>query len=429
MISRYSRQIMTKIWSENHKFDQFLKVELACSHAWMHLGLITLQEYQALSKATYKLEDINRIELEVKHDVIAFTKAVSLSLGEEKKWLHYGLTSTDVVDTAQSLILREVNQVIKEDIKGFMSVLKDKALLYKHTPSIGRTHGIHAEVTSFGLKFALWHEDFKRLNKLFIEASKLVEVAKISGAVGNYSASTPKLQELTAQELNLTESNISTQTLQRDRHANYLSVIALIGAELDKIATEIRHLSRTEVGEVSEFFDVNQKGSSAMPHKKNPVSSENISGLSRVLKGYAVTALDNIALWHERDISHSSAERIILADSTTLIDYMLNRYKNTLSGLVVNPDVMIKNIDKTHGVIFAQDVLHLMIKKGFDREKGYDLIQKMALQSLNTHQSFKELLIKNEDIHALLNPNDLDQAFDISKYLRYVDDIYQKVFN
>jgi adenylosuccinate lyase len=322
-----------------------------------------------------------------------------------------------------------VNQVIKEDIKSFMSVLKDKALLYKQTPTIGRTHGIHAEVTSFGLKFALWHEDFKRLNKLFIEASKLVEVAKISGAVGNYSANTPKLQELTAQELNLTESNISTQTLQRDRHANYLFVIALIGAELDKIATEIRHLSRTEVGEVSEFFDVNQKGSSAMPHKKNPISSENISGLSRVLKGYAVTALDNIALWHERDISHSSAERIILADSTTLIDYMLNRYKNTLSTLVVNPDVMLKNIDKTHGVIFAQDVLHLMIKKGFDREKGYDLIQKLALQSLDSHQSFKELLMKNEEIHALLKPNDLDQAFDISKYLRYVDDIYLKVFN
>jgi adenylosuccinate lyase len=429
MISRYSRQIMTKLWSENYKFDQFLKVELACSHAWMHLGLITLSDYQALSKASYKLEDINRIEAEVKHDVIAFTKAVSLSLGEEKKWLHYGLTSTDVVDTAQSLILREVNQIIKEEIKSIMSVLKDKALLYKYTPSIGRTHGIHAEVTSFGLKFALWHEDFKRLNKLFIEASKLVEVAKISGAVGNYSASTPKLQELTAQELNLTESNISTQTLQRDRHANYLSVIALIGAELDKIATEVRHLSRTEVGEVSEFFDVNQKGSSAMPHKKNPVSSENISGLSRVLKGYAVTALDNIALWHERDISHSSAERIILADSTTLIDYMLNRYKNTLSTLVVNPDVMLKNIDKTHGVIFAQDVLHLMIKNGFDREKGYDLIQKLALQSLDTHQSFKELLMKNEEIHALLKPNDLDQAFDISKYLRYVDDIYLKVFN
>jgi len=429
MINRYSRQIMTKLWSEQHKFDQFLKVELACSHAWMKLGLITIEDYQALSKASYKLDDISRIESEVKHDVIAFTRAVSLSLGEEKKWLHYGLTSTDVVDTAQSLILKDVNQIIKEDIKEFMAVLKEKALLYQKTPTIGRTHGIHAEVTSFGLKYALWYEDFKRLSKLFNEASKMIEIAKISGAVGNYSANTPKLQELASKELNLTESNISTQTLQRDRHANYISVIALIGAELEKIAVEIRHLSRTEVGEVSEYFDLHQKGSSAMPHKKNPISSENISGLSRVLKGYMVTAFDNISLWHERDISHSSAERIILADATTLIDYMLNRYKNTLSNLVVYTDVMQKNIEITHGVIFAQDVLHLLIKKGIDREKGYDLIQKLALQSLNEHISFRDLLEKNEEVSSLIQKNELNQAFDIQKYLRYVNDIYQKVFS
>lgn len=429
MISRYSRQIMTKLWSEQHKFDQFLKVELACSHAWVKLGLITIEDYQALSKASYKLDDISRIESEVKHDVIAFTKAVSLSLGEEKKWLHYGLTSTDVVDTAQSLILKDVNQIIKEDLKEFMAVLKEKALLYQQTPTIGRTHGIHAEVTSFGLKYALWYEDFKRLSKLFNEASKMIEIAKISGAVGNYSANTPKLQELAAKELNLAESNISTQTLQRDRHANYISVIALIGAELEKIAVEIRHLSRTEVGEVSEYFDIHQKGSSAMPHKKNPISSENVSGLSRVLKGYMVTAFDNISLWHERDISHSSAERIILADATTLIDYMLNRYKNTLSNLVVYTDVLQKNIEITHGVIFAQDVLHLLIKKGIDREKGYDLVQKLALQSLNEHISFRDLLEKNEEISSLIQQNELNQAFDIQKYLRYVNDIYQKVFS
>lgn len=429
MISRYSRQIMTKLWSEQHKFDQFLKVELACSHAWMKLGLITVEDYQALSKASYKLDDISRIESEVKHDVIAFTKAVSLSLGEEKKWLHYGLTSTDVVDTAQSLILKDVNQIIKEDMKEFMVVLKEKAMLYQQTPTIGRTHGIHAEVTSFGLKYALWYEDFKRLSKLFNEASKMIEIAKISGAVGNYSANTPKLQELTAKELNLTESNISTQILQRDRHANYISVIALIGAELEKIAVEIRHLSRTEVGEVSEYFDIHQKGSSAMPHKKNPISSENISGLSRVLKGYMVTAFDNISLWHERDISHSSAERIILADATTLIDYMLNRYKNTLSNLVVNTDIMQKNIDMTHGVIFAQDVLHFLIKKGMDRENGYDLVQKLALQSLNERKSFRDLLEKNEELLSLIQQNELNQAFDIQKYLRYVNDIYQKVFS
>ena len=428
MISRYSRPMMTKLWSETHKFDQFLKVELACSHAWMHLGLITAQEEQALSKASYKLEDINRIEAEVKHDVIAFTKAVSLSLGEEKKWLHYGLTSTDVVDTAQSLILREVNQVIKEDIKAFMSVLKEQAMRYKDTPAIGRTHGIHAEVTSFGLKFALWHEDFKRLYKLFVEASKLVEVAKISGAVGNFSANTPKLQELVAQTLHLTESNISTQTLQRDRHANYISVIALLGAELDKIAIEIRHLSRTEVGEVSEYFEENQKGSSAMPHKKNPISSENISGLSRVLKGYMTTAFDNIALWHERDISHSSSERIILADATILIDYMLNRYQHTLANLVINTNVMLDNINMTQGVIFAQDILHLLIKNGFDREKGYDLVQKISLEALQTKTSFRKLLEQNKEITSVISESEFNIAFDIQKYLRYVSDIYQKVF-
>jgi adenylosuccinate lyase len=429
MINRYSRQVMTNLWSEQHKFNQFLKVELACSHAWMQLGMISSDEYLKLSKASYQISDINRIESEVKHDVIAFTKAVSLSLNDEKKWFHYGLTSTDVVDTAQSLILNEVNQVIKEDIKAFMSVLKEKAFIYKYLPTIGRTHGIHAEVTSFGLKFVLWYEDFKRLNKLFIEASELVEVAKISGAVGNYSANTPKLQALAAKELNLVESNISTQTLQRDRHANYVSVIALIGAELDKIAVEIRHLSRTEVGEVSEYFDSKQKGSSAMPHKKNPISSENISGLSRVLKGYMVTAIDNVSLWHERDISHSSAERIILADSTTLIDYMLNRYRDTLNSLVIHPEAIERNIGLTHGVIFAQDILNLLIQKGFDREKAYNLIQKIALQSLHAHLSFKDLLMQNETIQRLLQPSELDQAFNIQKYLRYVDDIYLKVFN
>ena len=429
MISRYQRPIMQKLWSENYKFDQFLKVELACSHAWLDLGLIKLEEYQSLLKATYKIEDINRFEEQVKHDVIAFTKAVSLSLGEEKKWLHYGLTSTDVVDTAQSLILKDVNQVLIDDIEMFMVVLKEKALHYQYTPCIGRTHGIHAEVTSFGLKFALWYEDFKRLNKLFIEAAKNIEIAKISGAVGNFSSSTPKLQELVAKKLGLKESNISTQTLQRDRHAHYLSVIALLGSELEKIAVEIRHLSRTEVQEVSEYFDIHQKGSSAMPHKKNPISSENITGLSRVLKGYMVTGYENIVLWHERDISHSSAERIILADSTTILDYMLSRYRNTISNLVVNLERIEKNIGLTHGVIFAQDVLHLLVKKGFDREAAYDLIQNLSMKSLSENISFRTLLEQSSEISSHLKEDELAQAFDIQKYLRYVDAIYQKVFH
>ncbi|MCR3905663.1 MAG: adenylosuccinate lyase [Tenericutes bacterium] len=428
MIARYQREIMKELWSEENKFDAFLKVELACSYAWLKEGLFDESVYVKLEKASFKLDDIYHFEQETKHDVIAFTKAVSLSLGEEKKYLHYGLTSTDVVDTAQSLILKKVNRIIIEDMQKMMSVLKDKALLYKDLPTMGRTHGIHAEVTSFGLKFALWYEDFKRIFNLFIEAAKNVEVAKISGAVGNYSANGPMIETIASKKLGLESSNISTQTLQRDRHAHYMSVIALIGAELDKIAIEIRHLSRTEVKEVSEYFSIDQKGSSAMPHKKNPISSENISGLSRVLKGYMVTAFDNIALWHERDISHSSAERIILADATTLIDYMLNRYANTLDKLVVHESQMKKNIELTKGVVFAQSVLHLLIDKGLVRDAAYNIVQSLAHKALNEETSFKNLLLSDKDINEYLNKDEIEACFDLKKHLKYIPDIYQKVF-
>jgi len=428
MIERYMRPVFSKLWSKENRYDAFLKVELAASSAWNKLGLITNEELKALQSASFQLKDIEAIEAEVKHDVIAFTKAVALSLGDEKKWLHYGLTSTDVVDTALSLILRDVNHILKQDILTFMNVLKDKAMTYKDTPIMGRTHGIHAEVTSFGLKFALWYEDFKRLSLLFDEACKGVEVAKLSGAVGNYSATTPDLEKIAAAYLELPSSNISTQTLQRDRHAHYLSVIALIGAELEKIAVEIRHLSRTEIGEVSEYFDTNQKGSSAMPHKKNPISSENISGLSRVLKGYMVASYDNIALWHERDISHSSVERIVLPDATTLLDYMLNRYAQTLESLVVNTDKMLENIDLTHGAIFTQSVLNLLINQGMDREIAYDIVQKLSHQALSTHTSFQSLLLNHRVIMNVIEPNILKQAFEIEKHLKFVNQIYSKVF-
>jgi len=428
MINRYQRQIMENLWSETNRYDAFLKVELAASYAWNKLDLISDETYQALLKGTYKLEDIKKIEQEVKHDVIAFTKAVSLSLGNEKKWLHYGLTSTDVVDTAQSLILKDVNIVIKEDIKQLMNVLKEKAYIYKDTPIMGRTHGIHAEVTSFGLKYALWYEDFKRLSNIFNQAANQVEIAKFSGAVGNYSANTPMLEEIASKHLGLESANISTQTLQRDRHASYLAAIALIASQLEKMAVEIRHLSRTEVQEVSEYFDVNQKGSSAMPHKRNPISSENISGLARVIKGYMVSSFENIALWHERDISHSSVERIILPDATTLIDYMLTRYTKTLDLLIVKPENMLKNIDITKGVVFAQSILHLLIDQGMNRETAYDIVQKLAHESLEEKIAFKDLLLKNQDVMNVLKPHVLDQAFDLKKYLKYTDHIFSKVF-
>lgn len=428
MIARYERHIMKELWSEKTRYDSFLKVELATSFAWNQLGLIPDKDLEAMQKATFNLKDISKFEEEVKHDVIAFTKAVALSLGDEKKWFHYGLTSTDVVDTAQSLILKDVNNVLKKDLNLFMDILKKKALAYKDTPVIGRTHGIHAEITCFGLKFALWYEDFKRLSQLFNEAAKGIEIAKISGAVGNYSATTPDLEMIASKYLGLPSANISTQTLQRDRHAHYMSVIALIGAELEKIAVEIRHLSRTEIGEVAEYFDTFQKGSSAMPHKKNPISSENITGLSRVLKGYMVSSYENIALWHERDISHSSVERIILPDATSLLDYMLNRYAYTLDTLVVYEDKMLENIDMTHGAIFAQSVLHLMINHGMNREEAYDLIQKLAHQALSTHTSFLSLLLENQLILSMISHDELVKAFELKKHLRYVNQIYSKVF-
>ncbi|BCR36213.1 adenylosuccinate lyase [Mariniplasma anaerobium] len=429
MIERYQRAEMKKIWSDKSKFDAYLKVELAASYAWQQLGLFDLDTYEKISNANYKLKDILDIEKQTKHDVVAFTKAVSNSLGEEKKYFHYGLTSTDVVDSAHGVLLKKANKLIKKDMKALMEVLKEKAYLYKDTPIMGRTHGMHAEVTSFGLKFALWYEDFKRLYQGFVEASKLVEASKFSGAVGNYAANNPEIEKIASKKLGLTPAYISTQTLQRDRHAKYVLQIAIIGSQLEKMAVEIRHLSRSEVHEVSEFFDINQKGSSAMPHKKNPISSENITGLSRILRGYTIPALENIALWHERDISHSSVERIILVDSTTLIDYMLNRYTNTLSKLIVYENKMLENINLSYGANYAQHVLNLLIDKGFDRTYAYDIIQKLAYQAMNEQISFKELILSHQEINQAIKIDELNPIFNPKQYLKHTDYIFNKIFN
>ena len=428
MIERYQREAFKKIWSDLNKFRTFLKVEQAASYAWHKLGLFDEATYLKISDAKFKLKDILDFEKETKHDVIAFTKAVKLSLGEEKKYLHYGLTSTDVVDTANGYLLKQANKIIKKDIQELMHVLKDKAYLYKDTPVMGRTHGMHAEITSFGLKYALWYEDFKRLYQGFLEASHLVEVSKFSGAVGNYAANNPEIEVIASKKLGLKPSIISTQVLQRDRHARYISQIALIGAELEKIAIEIRHLSRSEVREVSEYFDVNQKGSSAMPHKKNPIASENISGLSRILRGYVTAAMEDIALWHERDISHSSVERIILADATTLIDYMLNRYTDTIKNLIVYEADMLKNIQLTKGTVYAQKVLHLLIDKGFDRDDAYDIIQKLAYLAINENKDFKALILAETKLESFINEDEINHIFKPQSYLKYVDYIYDKVF-
>ncbi|MGE4320028.1 MAG: adenylosuccinate lyase [Acholeplasmataceae bacterium] len=424
MIERYQRDVMKKLWSDEHKFKQYLLIEKAASYAWYQLGLFDLDTYQKIEKATFDLNSIETYEIETKHDVIAFTKSVMDSLEDEKKYIHYGLTSTDVVDSAYGLLLKDANLIIRDDILDFMEVLKEKAFLYKDTPIMGRTHGMHAEVTSFGLKFALWYEDMKRLLHRFDEAARDVEVCKISGAVGNYSANTPKLEQLVSSKLELKSALISTQTLQRDRHANYLSVLAQIGSELEKIAIEIRHLSRTEVQEVSEPFAKKQRGSSAMPHKKNPISSENISGLSRLLRGYMIAEFESIALWHERDISHSSVERITLVDSTSLIDYMLTRYKNTLKDLVVYEDKMIENIHLSSGIFYAQNVLHMLIDQGFDRDETYPIIQSIAQKAQSEKKQFLEILKNDDRYNKALDKNKLNLKY----YLRYVDDIFNRIF-
>jgi len=424
MIDRYQRDIFKSLWSDQNKFNKYLEVEIAASYAWYQLGLFDEKTYKKIEKSSFKLDDIFAYEAKTKHDVIAFTQSVMDSLGEEKKYIHYGLTSTDVVDSAYGLLLKEANSMIRTDILKMMDVLKEKAFAYKNTPIMGRTHGMHAEVTSFGLKFALWYEDFKRLLKRFDLAAKDVEVCKMSGAVGNYSANTPKLEEIAAKKLGIKSATISTQTLQRDRHANYLAVIAQIGSELEKIAIEIRHLSRTEIKSVSEPFSKKQRGSSAMPHKKNPISSENISGLSRILRGYMIAEFESIALWHERDISHSSVERITLVDATSLIDYMLNRYSHTLKDLVVDEEKMLKNIDLSYGIFYAQHLLHLMIDDGFDRDETYPKIQKLAREAQDKKQNFLTLMASHDLFKKYVDSPKLT----LSDYIRYVNEIYNRIF-
>ncbi len=427
MIERYQRNVFKDLWSDQHKFEAYLKVELATCEAFNKLQVISDDELKLLKKASFKLEDIYRIEQETKHDVVAFTRAVSLSLKDEKKWIHYGLTSSDVVDTACGLLLKEANIIIHQDILNFMGVLKKLALKYQMTPIMGRTHGMHADITSFGLKFLLYYEEMKRDLERFDLARKHVEVGKISGAVGNYANIDPRIEDLVCGIIELKSVNISTQIIQRDRYAFYIQTLSLIGSTIEKIATEIRNLSRTEVNEVQEGFGDKQKGSSAMPHKKNPISSENMSGLSRVLRGFVVTANENINLWHERDISHSSSERIIIPDATSLIDYMLTRYASVLENLEVYPEKMLSNINLNHKIIYAQRVLNALILKGLSRETAYDLVQKLSFNASNLNIDFDQVLIDNEEISNYLTKDEILDCFTLDYYFKHITYMYQKV--
>ena len=427
MIERYSRPVMRKIWTEENKFNAYLKVETLACRAWSELGVIPKEDVDLIeANAKFDIQRIYEIEQQTKHDVVAFTRAVSESLGEERKWVHYGLTSTDVVDTANGYLMKQANEILYKDITDFMDVLYKQALRFKNTPCIGRTHGIHADITSFGLKWVLWHEEMKRNLERFKEAAKHIEAGKMSGAVGNFANIPPFIQDFVCEKLGIESANISTQVLQRDRHAYYMATLACIAASLEQMAFEVRNLQRTEVHELEEAFSKGQKGSSAMPHKRNPISSENICGCARVMRGYMVTFYENVALWHERDISHSSTERIILPDATMLLDYMLNRFRGILENVVVYPQTMLENIYKTNGVIFAQRVMNALIEKGLPREEAYDTVQPIAMIAYNEKKDYQTLLLDNEKVMKHLTTEELKSCFTLDYYFKNVDFIYNR---
>ncbi|MFV0440088.1 MAG: adenylosuccinate lyase [Lachnospirales bacterium] len=430
MIERYSTVEMRELWSEKNKWNAFLKVELYTAEAFSELGVIPKEDVTKLwENATFNISRILEIEQETKHDIVAFTRSISESenLGDEKRWIHYGLTSTDVVDTGQGYILKQVCEILKDDIETFMQVLRNNAIKYANTPCIGRTHGIHADITSFGLKWALWYDEMNRNYRKFIHSSKEICAGKISGAVGNFANTPPFVQDYVCEKLEITSAHISTQTLQRDRHAGFMASLALVATTMEKIATEIRHLQRTEVREVEENFSKGQKGSSAMPHKRNPISSENICGCARIIRGYMNTAYDNMTLWHERDISHSSAERIYLPDATSLLDYMLKRYTKVLENLVVYEDKMLDNINLTQGVIFTQRVMIGLIEKGLTREDAYDLVQPLAMQAWTNHTGLMQLLFENPVITSTLSKDEIENCFTFGYFLKEVPTILKRV--
>lgn len=427
MIPRYSRPQMRAIWTEENKFNAYLKVEILAAEAWRELGVVPAEDVDKLwAKASFNIDRIKEIEEMTRHDIVAFTRAVSETLGEERKWIHYGLTSTDVVDTANGYLLKQANDILREDLHKFADMLRSQALKYKYTPCIGRTHGIHADITSFGLKWVLWYAEMQRNIKRFDAAARGVEVGKISGAVGNFANIPPFVQDYVCDKLGIESADVSTQVIQRDRHAYYLATLAVIGASIEQMAMEIRGLQRTEVHEVEEAFGKGQKGSSAMPHKRNPIGSENMCGCARVLRGYMATAYENVALWHERDISHSATERIILPDATMLLDYMLNRMCNILGNLTVFEDKMKSNIYITNGVIFAQRVMNALIAKGFARETAYDTVQPIAMKAWMEGIPYIDLLKENPTIREQLTEEELDGCFTLDYYMKNVDYIFER---
>ena len=429
MIERYTRKEMGELWEPRNRFKKWLDVEIAVCEAWAELGKIPKSALAVIrEKAGFDVARIDEIEAVVKHDVIAFLTSVAEKVGPESRYIHKGLTSSDIVDTAQCLLMKEAAGIIIKDLKKLLGILREQAFRYRHTPCIGRSHGVHAEPMTFGLKFALWFEEAKRNLQRMEAARKTISIGKFSGAVGTFSNIPVAIEEKVCRKLGLRPEPIATQVVQRDRHAEYLSVLAILAASIEKIAVEIRHLQRTEVLEAEEPFAKGQKGSSAMPHKRNPVGCENLSGLARVVRANALAGMENVALWHERDISHSSVERVIIPDSTILVDYMLSRLTGILSGLQVYPERMQENLNRSYGLYNSQNVLIRLTEKGMTREDAYALVQKNAMMSWKTRKPFRGLLAKDREVKKFLSANELDKIFELKKYFKNIDYIFRRVF-
>ena len=428
MLTRYTRPEMAEVWSEYNRYKCWLEVEILADEAWAALGEIPAEDVAKIrANATFDIDRILEIEKETRHDVVAFTRAVSESLGEERKWVHYGLTSTDVVDTAYGYQLKQANDILRKDLQNMLEIIGNKAKEHKKTVCMGRTHGVHAEPTTFGLKLATMYSEMKRNIERFEHAAKGVEAGKISGAVGTFANIPPFVEEYVCEKLGIRPQEISTQVLPRDLHAEYMATIALIATSIERFATEIRGLQKSETREVEEFFAKGQKGSSAMPHKRNPIGSENMVGLARVIRGYMVTAYENVGLWHERDISHSSAERIILPDATTLLNYQLNRFGNIIKNLTVFPENMLRNMNATFGLIYSHRVLLKLIDNGMSREEAYDLVQPKTALSWDNQTDFRPLVEADEAIMAKLTKEDIEDAFNYNYHLSHVDEVFARL--
>ena len=428
MIERYAPKKIETLFTDESRFNAYLEIEIAVVEGWNKLGLVPDSDLKAIQeKAKTNVTRIKELEQITKHDVVAFTRQISETLGEERKWIHYGLTSTDVVDSALGLLYKKADDLILKDYLAFMEALKEKALEYEFQPCIARTHGMHAEVYSFGLKFASFYDEAKRSLKLFEEARKQIECVKLSGAVGTYANIDPRVEEYVAKKLGLSKPSIATQVLSRDRHEEYASAITIASSLIEKIAVEIRNLSRTEIGELEEGFSKGQKGSSAMPQKRNPISSENLTGAARMMRGYLLPILEDNALYHERDISHSIVERVSFIDMIELFDYMLMRMTRVIENLSIFPTRMEENIQKTHGAIYSQRAMNALIEKGLSRERAYDLVQPLAMNSVTKGMEFIPQLLENQEILKYLTPDEITSLTSVEYYFKNIDYIYKEI--